>query len=228
VKDAIDRLNAAINGARAGATTPAASTAPVVGPSPAVVGPGGATAAASAEFRRQYNLLGRPYFQDVTDPGEISRYRTIENYVRANYDATSTESVRQIAAAAAQYGVSQADIATALGVDPETVRNAFAEAGIPMFAAGGYHVGGLRIVGERGAEMEATGASRIWTGDQLRDLLAGGAMAQELQALVAEVRSLREANSAENRSLARHAAKTATTLERVVPDGDALAVRTAV
>jgi transposase-like protein len=136
--------------------------------------------------------------------------------------------VRQIAAAAAQYGVSQADIATALGVDPETVRNAFAEAGIPMFAAGGYHVGGLRIVGERGAEMEATGASRIWTGDQLRDLLAGGAMAQELQALVAEVRSLREANSAENRSLARHAAKTATTLERVVPDGDALAVRTAV
>ena len=38
---------------------------------------------------------------------------------------------------------------------------------IPAFAAGGYHSGGLRIVGENGPEIEATGPSRIISNRQL-------------------------------------------------------------
>ncbi|SMF83209.1 Phage-related minor tail protein [Azospirillum oryzae] len=38
---------------------------------------------------------------------------------------------------------------------------------VPGFATGGMHVGGLRIVGERGPELEATGPARIWTADQI-------------------------------------------------------------
>lgn len=44
---------------------------------------------------------------------------------------------------------------------------------IPGYASGGSHKGGLRIVGERGPELEATGPARIWNADQTRNLLAG-------------------------------------------------------
>lgn len=46
-------------------------------------------------------------------------------------------------------------------------------AGVPGFAAGGYHAGGLRLVGEYGPELEVTGPSRIWNAEQTRALLAG-------------------------------------------------------
>ena len=46
---------------------------------------------------------------------------------------------------------------------------------VRAFAKGGDHPGGLRIVGENGPELEATGASRIWNADQTRQIM-GGAM----------------------------------------------------
>lgn len=42
------------------------------------------------------------------------------------------------------------------------------------FATGGDHAGGLRMVGERGAEIEATGPARIWSAEQTREFLQGG------------------------------------------------------
>ena len=42
-----------------------------------------------------------------------------------------------------------------------------------MFATGGDHSGGLRIVGENGPELEATGASRIFNAQQTKDILRG-------------------------------------------------------
>ena len=53
------------------------------------------------------------------------------------------------------------------------ISGAIGRALIPGFASGGDHRGGLRIVGERGPELEATGPSRIWNADQTRNLLAG-------------------------------------------------------
>ncbi|WP_377810627.1 hypothetical protein [Azospirillum sp. A29] len=43
---------------------------------------------------------------------------------------------------------------------------------IPGFATGGGHAGGLRIVGEHGPELEATGPARIWTADQIATAMA--------------------------------------------------------
>lgn len=43
--------------------------------------------------------------------------------------------------------------------------------GIPGFAAGGDHLGGLRIVGERGPELEFTGPSRIMDAELTRSIL---------------------------------------------------------
>lgn len=44
--------------------------------------------------------------------------------------------------------------------------------GIPGFAGGGNHAGGLRVVGERGPELEATGPARYWNASQTTSMLA--------------------------------------------------------
>lgn len=71
-------------------------------------------------------------------------------------------------------------------------------AGVPGYANGGLHDGGLRVVGERGWELEATGPSRIWNQQQLAAALRGdgGGNAQleaEMRALRAEMALLRSA-----------------------------------
>jgi len=43
--------------------------------------------------------------------------------------------------------------------------------GSPSFAMGGMHAGGLRLVGERGPELEATGPARYWSNEQTRSML---------------------------------------------------------
>lgn len=53
---------------------------------------------------------------------------------------------------------------------------------IPGFAEGGYHTGGLRIVGENGPEIEATGAARYWSASQTQNMIgraSGGVQAQQ-------------------------------------------------
>lgn len=105
---------------------------------------------------------------------------------------------------------------------------------IPGFATGGDFAGGLRIVGERGPELELTGASRIFNADQTARMLSnvsgGGAyteMSAELKHLrevVAELRGLREDQRAGLATVARGTTKAAAILERVAPDGNSLAV----
>lgn len=58
---------------------------------------------------------------------------------------------------------------------------------IPGYASGGMFSGGLRLVGERGPELEVTGPSRIYNAGQTAAMLAGG----QDEATAAEVRELR-------------------------------------
>jgi hypothetical protein len=59
---------------------------------------------------------------------------------------------------------------------------------LPAFATGGDHMGGLRLVGENGPEIEATGPSRIYNASQTRAMMGGGAANDT----VAEIRQFRE------------------------------------
>ncbi len=61
---------------------------------------------------------------------------------------------------------------------------------IPGFASGGDFGGGLRLVGEHGPEIEATGASRIFNASQTRTML-GGSNDALVNSLIAEVRELK-------------------------------------
>ncbi|WP_166899190.1 hypothetical protein, partial [Massilia sp. CCM 8734] len=58
---------------------------------------------------------------------------------------------------------------------------------VPGYAAGGDFGGGLRLVGENGPELEATGPSRIFNASQTRSMLGGGGNAD----VVAELREVR-------------------------------------
>lgn len=60
--------------------------------------------------------------------------------------------------------------------------------GTPKYANGGLHSGGLRIVGENGPEIEATGPSRIYNANQLGNMMGGGATAEEVKALRDELK----------------------------------------
>ena len=59
---------------------------------------------------------------------------------------------------------------------------------IPAFAKGGMHSGGLRLVGEQGAELEATGPARYYSAAQTQAMLGGGgARPQQAAGGVAEI-----------------------------------------
>ncbi len=61
------------------------------------------------------------------------------------------------------------------------------------YAKGGYHSGGLRLVGENGPELEVTGPSRIYNAAQTKNLMSGsGEMVAEIRALRAENAQLRQ------------------------------------
>jgi len=101
--------------------------------------------------------------------------------------------------------------------------------GVPGYASGGYHAGGLRLVGENGPELEVTGPANIISNPVTEQLLRGSGSADtaRLEALVekltAEVANLR----AETRAVVTHTATTARIIKRVTPDGDAIATREA-
>lgn len=58
---------------------------------------------------------------------------------------------------------------------------------VPAFASGGVHLGGLRIVGENGPELEATGPSRIWNQRQLAGALGGGGNSARVEQLLQQL-----------------------------------------
>lgn len=97
---------------------------------------------------------------------------------------------------------------------------AFAGIGLPAFAEGGMHAGGLRLVGERGWEVEATGPARYWNQQQLGSALAGGGgdVAEELRQLRAQVSRL---EAAANRT-ADSTGDMAEQLDRVTANGNAM------
>jgi hypothetical protein len=85
--------------------------------------------------------------------------------------------------------------------------------GIPAFADGGMHIGGARIVGERGPELEMTGPSRIMSNDDLMSALRGDRSSAEIQAVRAEIAGLRSDLRQTQAQIVRHTKRTRDVLE---------------
>jgi|GEM_PF-1576798 len=93
---------------------------------------------------------------------------------------------------------------------------------IPGFAAGGAFGGGLRIVGENGPELEATGPSRIYSAPQTRRMMDGDRGASVVAAvdqLRREVASMREEQRQLGLAEVGHVKKSADTLRKWDIDG---------
>ncbi|CAN7521295.1 phage tail tape measure protein [Acidovorax sp. LjRoot74] len=122
--------------------------------------------------------------------------------IKTNLDAAIAGgmSAQGIADAITQTGASMSDVAAAYGITVAQLEENLRAGGatnIPKFAGGGDHFGGLRIVGENGWEVEATGPSRIWNQHQLGEALGGGGgeLLEEIRLLRDEVAQLRAAAS---------------------------------
>jgi tape measure domain-containing protein len=88
--------------------------------------------------------------------------------------------------------------------------------GIKGFATGGEHTGGLRLVGERGWEVEATGPARYWNQEQLGQALRTSTsgdretlgelrrLAERLDALISAVNAGQAVNVQQARELRQH------------------------
>ncbi|MBD3762471.1 hypothetical protein [Rhizorhabdus sp.] len=61
---------------------------------------------------------------------------------------------------------------------------------VPFFAAGGAHSGGLRIVGENGPELEATGPARYYSANRTADMVRGPSAEDIGAAVRAELKPL--------------------------------------
>lgn len=96
-------------------------------------------------------------------------------------------------------------------------------AGLPGFASGGMHTGGLRVVGERGWEIEATGPSRIWNQQQLAHAMGGGNGGNaELVAAIDRLTQQNEQLTARLLEIEGHTRKSAQVLVDVTNDGNAM------
>ena len=67
--------------------------------------------------------------------------------------------------------------------------------GVPGFASGGMHRGGLRIVGERGPELESTGPSRITSNNDLKNIVNNDGVVKAISELQAEISEVKTSNN---------------------------------
>jgi len=96
---------------------------------------------------------------------------------------------------------------------------------VPAFAAGGYHAGGVRLVGEGGPELELTGPARIFNASQTQAMLRGSGGESGSAAVVAELRELRtelQNLRAETRATAINTGRLEQLTKRVTRNGEAM------
>ncbi len=87
---------------------------------------------------------------------------------------------------------------------------------MPRFADGGFHRGGLRIVGERGPELEFTGPSRIASNADLTNMLHSNDVVKELRNLIGEIKEVK-----------KHTERTAYRLDAVTRGGNSIKTKVA-
>ncbi|NLY14596.1 MAG: phage tail tape measure protein [Gammaproteobacteria bacterium] len=84
---------------------------------------------------------------------------------------------------------------------------------IPAFASGGFHSGGLRIVGENGPELEATGSSRIFNASQTESILNGSRSGDSTSAAITRLENTIAQQADALRSIAKHTRQSAQNTE---------------
>jgi hypothetical protein len=143
------------------------------------------------------------------------------------FDPGSTDDLLKAYNMSLFYDWSIEDIADAYGVGADDMRKLFEDHGIPAFARGGSHLGGVRLVGEEGPELEVTGASRIYSAGQTRDMLsqiAGGGSSTEMARAMERLALAVESQGARLGDIGQHTRDTADVLLRVTRGAQAMQI----
>ena len=149
---------------------------------------------------------------------QISATMSVEQAVRAVESAISALETPGVSAAAgggstdttatreAAYLAANADVAAAVaagmfssGAEHFALHGQFEDR--PAFANGGMHSGGLRLVGERGPELEATGPARIYSARQTKEMMHDDVLRKEVREMKEYMRELVKTNLKQERSL---------------------------
>lgn len=171
----------------------------------------------------------------------IVQTKTLEEYAQSQLDALNAsvdglitlnestlsvaDAIKNLQAAIAERDKTIADSALRFEVAALTeavdgaIRDAFEQYGGDFFgfrgfASGGDFGGGLRVVGENGPELEATGPSRIYNAAQTAEILSGGGNVAD------QIANLRNEMKASLYAIAKNTGKTSDQLNRW--DGDGL------
>ena len=84
---------------------------------------------------------------------------------------------------------------------------------IPAFASGGFHSGGLRIVGENGPELEATGSARIFNAAQTESILNGSRSGDSTSSAITRLENTIAQQAEALRAIAKHTRQSAQNTE---------------
>ena len=186
VKDAIGSLASAMQAqAAAQAKAAAASAAAAAGAAAAAAANAAANAGSNAGSNAGANAGSSSFAEQF---GTGTKY--------GNYDLASIGSSSELLQAAASLGVQtsgqtgaqiQQAVSNASGMAVKMGTSIRAQ----QFAMGGYHTGGMRMVGERGPELEATGPSRIFSHNQTASMFRDPDLKEAVNELRREVSGLR-------------------------------------
>lgn len=97
--------------------------------------------------------------------------------------------------AAKKNGVSFEQYAAATGSQVQDLYDWAKKKNLPTFANGGMHSGGLRIVGERGPELERTGSSKITSNKDLQEMMSNKEVAAQVKKLNDKLDSVIQGNT---------------------------------
>lgn len=117
-------------------------------------------------------------------------------------------------------GLTMTQFDTIMGFAPGTASDWAKTNNLPTFAMGGIHAGGLRLVGEKGPELEATGPARLYNVKQTQEMFSNEELLKEMKALREEVAMLRASSD----QTAANTKSSKDTLIRVTQDGQAMQV----
>ena len=205
----------------------------------------GQTLAQQAEVKRQQDLL-KAQADLESAAGYLANLQSTARAAQATFaDTSQTEQVRvgnkgwykggggiYETRANPAYNIALAEVARAneaLAAFEPTITSlrdlVTSLGGVPAFALGGLHTGGMRLVGERGPELEVTGPARYWSAADTTAMLGNATRREEV--LAAEIRALRaelQGLRAEARVTAVAANKTQRLWERVTRDGESMQI----
>jgi len=181
VEDAVKALHALIPGSKPGTGT---------GQKPddggAVWGPGGGgSEQTQAKYSRpRIDGSGGVWYDPVIDAAEIAR---LDGLAALYHSFDGTGNLRGLLDAIKGAGGSLSDLSALSGLFYNDWLKAAESVGVPAFAGGGLHSGGMRLVGERGPELEVTGPARYWSSAQTQALLSGAGSNSRLESLVEQL-----------------------------------------